>query len=71
MNPNNITSQTVKDVLKDKHPMAHAVSSEALIQGEPPETNRVIFDAIDASVIRSCALSTKGANGPSGLDVSA
>ena len=71
VNPNDPTSQTVKDVLKDKHPMAHAVSPEALIQGEPPETNRVIFDAIDASVIRSCALSTKGAAGPSGLNASA
>ena len=71
VNPKDLTPQTVKDVLKDKPSMAHAVSSAALIQGEPPETNRVIFDAIDASVIRSCALSTKGAAGPSSLDASA
>ena len=71
VNHNDLTSQTVKDVLKDKHPMAHAISPEALIHGEPLKTNQIIFDAIDASVKRLCALSTKCTAGPSGLNVSA
>ena len=71
VNHNDPTSQTVKDVLKDKHPMAHAISPEVLIQGEPLKTNRIIFDAIDASVKRLCALSTKGTAEHSGLDASA
>ncbi len=34
----------------------------------PPQEHPVIFDRIDASWIRSAALNTKGAAGPSGLD---
>ena len=51
--------------LKDKHPTAHAAPSEALVQGEPPNINHIIFDTINALV---CALSSKGVAGPSGLD---
>ena len=61
------TSPTVKEVLRNKHPSAQC-SPESLIQGEPPDTHPVIFDSIDASLIRSCALNTNGASGPSGLD---
>ena len=35
---------------------------------DPPDTHPVTFDSIDASLIRSCALNTNGASGPSGLD---
>ena len=68
VNPSDPSFQTVKEALKDKHPTAHTAPPEALIQGEPPDINPVIFYAIDASAIRSCALCTKGAAGPSGLD---
>ena len=39
-----------------------------LNQGIPPDVHPVIYDSIDASMIRSIALSTRGAAGPSGLD---
>ena len=59
---------TVKDVLKSKHPPGQVATPESIYQGQPPEVHPVTFDAIDASMIRSIALSTKGASGPSGLD---
>ena len=34
----------------------------------PPDVHPVIFDSIDAAMIRSSALNTRGAAGPSGLD---
>ncbi len=59
---------TVKDVLKSKHPPSQAATPDVVHQGTPLDVHRVTFDPIDASLIRSIALSTKGAAGPSGLD---
>ena len=41
---------------------------KALIQDDPVEVHPVIFEAIDASMIRSIALRITGAAGPSGID---
>ena len=64
------TSPFVLDVLKSKHPAAQPASAEALLSDcqDPPIVHPVIFDQIDASSIRSAALSTTDAAGPSGLD---
>ena len=70
VNPSDPSSQTIKEALRDKYSTAQAAPLEALIQGELLDINHVIFDAIDALAIRSCALSTKGVAGPSGLDAS-
>ena len=61
---------SVVDVLKHKHPHAQVATADALVEGnhDPLQTHLVIFDRIDASTIRSAALRTKGAAGPSGLD---
>ena len=59
---------TVKDVLKSKHPASRAPIPDSMYQGNPPDVHPVTFEPIDASLIRSIALSTKGAAGPSGLD---
>lgn len=61
-------SLSVKDILKNKHPVQQPVSTDSLIQGTPPVIHPVLFDSIDASLIRSIALRTTGAAGPSGLD---
>ena len=63
-------SPSVLDVLKSKHPAAQPASLDALLSDvhDPPSVHPVIFDSIDASSIRSAALSTKGTGGPSGLD---
>lgn len=35
---------------------------------QPPQTHPVVYDSIDAKLIKSSILSTSGAAGPSGLD---
>ena len=56
---------TVKDVLLSKHPPSNPASPDTLESGVPQEVHPVV---IDAALIRSTALNTKGAAGPSGLD---
>ena len=51
--------------LKSKHPGA---TLESTLQGMPSDVHPVIFDSIDASLIKSVALRTGGTAGPSGLD---
>ena len=69
-NPEDPASPSVLDVLKSKHPPARATTVDALPLNhqEPPKVHPVIYDRIDAGWIRSAALNTKGAAGPSGLD---
>ena len=64
-------SLTVRDVLKSKHPPAAPLHHECLITDTDPALvyHPVIFDALDGSVIRTAALWTSGAAGPSGVDV--
>lgn len=63
-------SRSVLDVLKFKHPQAQPASPDAVLlnSSEVPQIHPVIFDQITASSIRSAALRTKGAAGPSGID---
>ena len=63
-------SRVVRDVLKSKHPSAHPLFMEYLLPGwnNPPLSHPVIFDCLNAAVICSAALRTKGAAGPSRLD---
>ena len=65
---NSSISTTVKDVLKSKHPDAVAATSDSIINESPPVCHPVIFESIDATLIRSTSLNTHGAAGPSGLD---
>ena len=63
-------SQSVLDILKSKHPQAQPASPDAVLlnSSEAPQIHPVVFDQITASSIRSAALRTKGAAGPSGID---
>ena len=54
--------------LNSKHPDAVPPHTEALICGEIPKVEPVIFDSIDADAIFKSAKNTKGSAGPSGLD---
>ena len=75
LNPSDMISigditMTVLDALKNKHPQGMPASRDALI---PPTINQVevhpvIFEKIDASLIRATALRTSGSAGPSGTD---
>ena len=63
-------SWLVIDELKKKHPVGRPAPSEVLL---PPPTrdsvcHPIVFDVLDGAAIRSAALRTKGAAGPSGLD---
>ena len=60
--------RSVREILVDKHPAGQPAHPEALIQDDPVEVHPVIFEAIDASMIRSMALRITGAAGPSGID---
>ena len=61
-------STTVKDILKKKHPEGVIVISDSTIRSISPDIHPVIFDSINAALIRSTSLNTSGAAGPSDLD---
>ena len=61
--------RTVLDVLMEKHPPARSVAPEVLVTTDAPhDTHPVYFECLTGSQIRSAALCTQGAAGPSGVD---
>ena len=62
--------KTVYDALKDKHPSGRAADPTPVLDvSEPSVTfHPVLFDGLDAALIRSVALQISGAAGPSGAD---
>ncbi len=66
--------QTVRQILKEKHPSGHEPSPEVLLQTTDHEASRVhpiVFEPLDANCIRKAALKVEGGAGPSGLDADA
>ena len=57
-------------MLKDKHTPAQPLQRDCLVTADPESTpfHPVLFDALNSSLIRSAALQTFGAPGPSGVD---
>lgn len=51
---------TVKDDLKSKHPAGQAATMNSIIHGSPPDVHPVVFNSIDAALIRSMSLHTRG-----------
>ena len=66
--PNNPNSLTVREALANKHPKGQPPHPNCILPSPPQEVHPVVFDALDASSIRSAALHTSGSAGPSGLD---
>ena len=66
-------SDTVKKILKKKHPPGMPIVPSAIIPPEEPvkEHHPVIFEDLNGSFIRSTALRTSGAAALSGMDSSA
>ena len=64
------SGESVSEALRSKHPQAQGLVQDALSLPEelPPLPDPVIFECIDADLIRHAAKQTKGAAGPSGLD---
>ena len=58
----------VRDILLEKHPPCQPVHNDAIINDDTPDVHPVLFESLDAAAIRSAALYTSGAAGPSGLD---
>ena len=61
---------TVMEELKRKHPPSQGIDQRALLNPTnlPQVIHPVVFDCIDADLIRSAANRTEGAAGPSGID---
>ena len=64
------SSKTVYDVLKDKHPPARVADPALVLDVSDSSSNfhPVLFDGLDAALIRSVPLQVSGAAGPSGVD---
>ena len=54
--------------MQQKHPEGSPLNETMLLHGPVKKTNSVIFDDLNAELIRKCILKTKGSHGPSGLD---
>ena len=55
--------------LKEKHPSAQSFSPGFILSLDNPlKLHPVIFDTLDAKVVRSAALKTFGSGGPTGTD---
>ena len=72
--PNNPSNpETVREVLKKKHPPKQPGKPSAITTPGTPTTqpHPILFNRIDGDLIRNTALKTDGAAGPSGLDATA
>ena len=58
----------VRNVLLDKHPVGEDINPEAVIQGEAPIVQPVIFEEISANAIQSAAKNVHGSGGPTNVD---
>jgi len=67
---NTSDSVSVRDILERKHPPGHPAQPDIILQGDniSPVIHPVVFDSLDATRIRTAALHTDGAAGPSGID---
>ena len=63
---------TVRQILKEKHPIGRDPSPEILLQTAGEQSvHPIVFEPIDANCIRQAALRVIGGAGPSGLDADA
>ena len=65
------TGKTVKEILEEKHPDANQAYGDTILSRSNNELHRddfhpILFESIDAEVIRNSALRTQGAAEPSG-----
>lgn len=64
------STKTVREILEDKHPAYEdAILSMPNEHSPSNDFHPILFDSIIADDIRTFALHTEGAAGPSGLDV--
>ena len=63
-------NDATRALLKEKHPDGKPLIEDLLLEGPIPAVHSVIFDEIDAELVKAMALKTNGAAGPSNLDAS-
>ena len=63
-----VDQKKVRDILTDKHPPSQPAHMNSIIENEPSTIHPVLFESLDAGLIRSVVLQTNGAAGPSGVD---
>ena len=70
IDPNDNPHETVRDILLEKHPIGQPLNPSALLPPDPPaqEPHPVTFHQLTGPLIRTTALRTEGAAGPSGID---
>ena len=56
------------ELLRTKHPEGKEAIEDALLPGEIPMVQPIIFESIDEDVVLKAAQMTKGGSGPSGMD---
>ena len=61
-------SDTIKDLLIQKHPKSKEADEEILLPDTTPEPLPVVFEEIDASKVYRAAMQLEGSGGPSLLD---
>ena len=61
-------SDETMQCLLDKHPDANENFDTMLLQDRVRIVNPIIYEQITGDLIRGCAMKSKGASGPSGLD---
>ena len=54
--------------MTEKHPSSEGVNAEAMIDGEVPQVQDVIFEEIGGEAIQSAAKSVNGSGGPTNTD---
>ena len=60
--------ERVRNLLREKHPQSEDVNPDAIIQGEPPQVQGVIFEEIGMEAIQSAAKNVHGSGGPTHAD---
>ena len=62
--------KTTKEILQEKHPQGRVASQDSLLDtsSDTPCFDPILFDSLDACVIKRAAFHTHGAAGPSGVD---
>ena len=58
----------VRSALQAKHPKAQPAHPKALLHGELPKINPILFESITGDTVRRSALATQGSAGPSMAD---
>ena len=61
-------NQETMQCLLEKHPKAQPPNDAMILHGPIPKVDKIIYDSVNADIIKSCAVKTKGSAGPSGLD---